>query len=119
MLNNYFRKNLVLFFSAKMPLKRHPRNVSVCRRASALSTLSSSFASFNGCLLFYVIVLTICLPIFIANSPGVRAAVVVAAPKATKTTTDNNIKTDTAQSKGEFYSKLCFSYAHEKFVQNQ
>lgn len=79
-----------------MPLLRHPHKVvPPCRRASASS-------SFYGCL-FYLIVLTICLPIFNDNNPGVRAAVVVGSPAATKLST-SNVKTDTAQSKGEFHS---------------
>ncbi|XP_037811310.1 disintegrin and metalloproteinase domain-containing protein 9 [Lucilia sericata] len=78
-----------------MPLIRHPRKVvPPCRRAAAAAKSSSSF---HGCL-FYLIVLTICLPIFINNSPGVRAAV-VAVPTTTTKSSTNNVKTDTAQSK--------------------
>ncbi|XP_065371221.1 disintegrin and metalloproteinase domain-containing protein 9 [Calliphora vicina] len=97
-----------------MPLIRHPRKVvPPCRRAT------SSSSSFYGCLI-YLIVLTICLPIFIDNNPGVRAAVVVGSPAAIKIST-SNVKTDTAQSKAysssaSSPSSLSSSSSTTKFV---
>lgn len=86
-----------------MPLLRHCHHkvVPPLRRRVQISSSSKS-SLFYGCL-FYLIVLTICLPSFIDYHPGVQAAVVLGSGKTKSITTTSNVKTDTEQSKGEFY----------------
>lgn len=89
-----------------MPFSRHSHKV-VPPRRRRIQISSSSSSSFYVCL-FYLIVLTICLPSFIDyHQPGVQAAVVVGSGK---TSTLRNVKTDTEQSKGEFHSLNSFKY---------